>query len=353
MAQKKIAIVIENAFGYAGTENMCNFMSECLGKDNEVTIYSLKGQGPAFYPFKRVVNIVSLHSSRFKIPSLIKQLKYENYDVIFLISMGKLSVYFYFFAPKRFIKNKVISCEHVSLHSFSKLKRIVKVASLKAYKKVVVLTKRDLSCMVANDINAVQISNPLHYNNFERREYGCNFVAIGRLEKQKGYDRMLRIWGKFKKENPKAQLFIAGEGSMMNPLQQLARDLKIDSSVHFLGQIKNVDELYKKYDVLIMTSYYEGMPLALLEAKSWAMPVIAFNCPTGPQEIITDGVDGFLIDDGDCNTFIHKMQAMNDSNIYYNLSKNTKQTAINFSKEKVNEEWKRLIKLSLNEGHND
>lgn len=74
-----------------------------------------------------------------------------------------------------------------------------------------------------------------------------------------------------------------------------------------------------------MTSIYEGLPLVLLEAKAWGVPVIAYDCPTGPREIIENGKDGFLIESGDHLGYIQKLNELaNDDELYYSFSRNTK-----------------------------
>lgn len=93
---KKIVLVIKDAYSYAGTENICNFMSECLGETHEVTIYSLEGSGKTFYPFEHVKQIVSFEGQSNPIKSAVARIHEEGFDTVFLISMGRLSVMFAF-----------------------------------------------------------------------------------------------------------------------------------------------------------------------------------------------------------------------------------------------------------------
>ena len=99
--------------------------------------------------------------------------------------------------------------------------------------------------------------------------------------------------------------------------------------------------LYKECDILLMTSRYEGLPMVLLEAKSWSMPVIAFDCPTGPREIISNDVDGFLASDS--ATFLNALRSYTNDETYFRMSRNTEQTAVDFSEEKIAKLWLSLI----------
>jgi glycosyltransferase involved in cell wall biosynthesis len=84
-------------------------------------------------------------------------------------------------------------------------------------------------------------------------------------------------------------------GLLRQQLSELIKNYNIEDTVTLLGKVKDIDKYYAQSDMLLMTSRYEGLPLVLLEAKSWSLPVIAYDCPTGPREIIENDIDGFLI----------------------------------------------------------
>ena len=130
----KIGLFIENAFSYAGTENVCNFMCEVYGKDNIVDVLSLGGEGEMFYPFQAARNIYSAAKERHPRRALFNKISVEKYDYIFVIGMGRLSVEFAMLANlllSKSVRNKTkfIACEHVALGSFSKSKRLLKIFS--------------------------------------------------------------------------------------------------------------------------------------------------------------------------------------------------------------------------------
>ncbi|HDJ0284846.1 TPA: glycosyltransferase, partial [Escherichia coli] len=339
-----IAIVIYDAYGYAGTENVANFMSECFSTKHKVTVFSLEGSGKTFYPFHNVINIISLSGFRFKMFRLMSLMKKEKYDAVFVISMGKLSVLYSLYSFLTGLTSRSIACEHIALSSFPKPIKFLKFIFLRRFERVVVLTKTDEIKYINHKIRAVHIPNPLNYNHFMRNSRSNIYLAVGRLEQQKGFDRLLKIWCTFYKNNESAKLFIAGEGSQKDKLHCLCKELQISQSVIFLGKVDNIDRYYKKADVLLMTSYYEGMPLVLLEAKSWSLPVIAYDCPTGPREIIANNIDGFLIPDNDHELFISKMiELTSNDTLYYEFCKNTAITSRSFNANAACQKWNNLI----------
>jgi len=346
MENKKSAIVIDNAFLYAGTENICNFMTECISKNSNIDILSVKGTGKPFYSFSGVNQILTFNDSKHPVFDIVKKIKKEQYNSVFIISMGRLSFEFMlclmFFKKNSF--TKLIACEHVSFQSFNFLIKKMKLWALKKYDKVVVLTELDKNYFLSKKINAIKILNPINYRNHIKNKKFRKALAIGRLSRQKGFDILLSIWKDFINNNPGWVLDIAGDGECLEELKLQCQKLNISDSVSFLGKIQDVSSLYKYSDMFLMTSRYEGLPLVLLEAKSWSLPCIAFDCPTGPREIIVDNKDGFLIEMSDYYSYLEKMNKLaNDFDLLREFSYNTKLTYKKFSNDAICSQWLELI----------
>lgn len=343
---KKIVLVIKDAYSYAGTENICNFMSECLGETHNVTIYSLEGSGKTFYPFEQVKEIVSFEGHSNPIKSIVKRIHDEAFDSVFLISMGRLSVMFAFWSllsgkKKRF---KAYACEHIAINSFSKPIKLLKYLLLRYYDQVIVLTDKDHQVFSRWRIPSKQIPNPVVYKAFERKTRSRQALAVGRLDHQKGFDLLLDIWRDFVQTHPEWTLAIAGDGELRQQLEEQAAALGITGSVKFVGRVSNINDYYRDSDMALMTSRYEGLPLVLLEAKSWSLPVVAYDCPTGPQEIINQGEDGFLVPMNDKTTFLARMdQLASDDALFYTMSQNTKTTALKFDGKQIKQSWLALV----------
>ena len=123
-------------------------------------------------------------------------------------------------------------------------------------------------------------------------------LAVGRLQAQKGFDLLLRAWQTVAKQLPEARLRIVGGGPLGGELAALARTLGIEASVEFAAPTDRIESLYREAAVFVLSSRYEGMPLALLEAQALGVPAVAFDCPTGPREILSEAT-GVLVPSGD------------------------------------------------------
>ncbi|MBF7074876.1 glycosyltransferase [Glaciecola sp. MH2013] len=134
------------------------------------------------------------------------------------------------------------------------------------------------------------------------------FVAIGRLEQQKGFDLLLQAYALALKANAQLPLLVVvGDGSQKNQLLTLSKTLNIDHAVVFTGFVPNPYYILSKACCFVLSSRHEGMPTVLIEALSLNIPSIAFACPTGPAEIIQHKVNGYLLNNGDIHALSQAM----------------------------------------------
>jgi glycosyltransferase involved in cell wall biosynthesis len=112
-------------------------------------------------------------------------------------------------------------------------------------------------------------------------------LAVGRHVAQKGFDLLLRAWADVMRCLPDARLRIVGDGPLRAEHEALAAQLGVMASVEWLAPTPQIERLYREAAVFVLPSRYEGMPLALLEAQALGVPAVAFDCQTGPAEILT------------------------------------------------------------------
>lgn len=124
--------------------------------------------------------------------------------------------------------------------------------------------------------------------------------AVGRLDVQKGFQDLLRAAATVLKSFPDALFVIVGEGPYRSELEQLARNLQIEQNVHFTGQRQDMPEVYASFDVFVLPSFVEAMPLTILEAMAAARPVIATRVGAIP-DVVTDGQAGLLVAPGEAS----------------------------------------------------
>ncbi len=120
-------------------------------------------------------------------------------------------------------------------------------------------------------------------------------IAIGRLEKQKGFDLLIEAFARITEKHPDWRLKILGEGSQRNALGDQIRSLGLDQSVELCGWVESPDAWLRKAEFFVLSSRYEGFPNALLEAMAAGVPAVSFACDSGPSEIIRHEIDGLLV----------------------------------------------------------
>lgn len=133
---------------------------------------------------------------------------------------------------------------------------------------------------------------------------------MGRYEYQKGYDRLINAWALIAKQVPDWTLHIFGEGSLRPVLTKQIYDLNLEKSVFLDGATNNVGKELSESSIVAFTSNYEGFPMAIVEVESAGLPVVSFDAPCGPKDIIRDGEDGFLVKNGDIEDFGKKLLSL-------------------------------------------
>ncbi len=139
-----------------------------------------------------------------------------------------------------------------------------------------------------------------------------NVIFVGRFSPQKDIDSLLKIWKIVYNTHPQWHLWIVGGfGECQDRLMKEINDIQANIDVY--SPTSNIFEMYCKSSILLLTSVYESFGLVLPEAMSCGLPVIAFDCPYGPRDIIHDGVDGFLVGNRDVNLFAEKVRLLMDN----------------------------------------
>lgn len=167
-------------------------------------------------------------------------------------------------------------------------------------------------------------------------------VAVGRLVRQKGFDRLLQAWRRVCEDYPDWRLLIIGAGPEENELKSLADTLDVQYCVQFVAPVQGLYAVYRHAQVYAMSSRAEGFPMVLLEAMAAGLPAVSFAC-TGPDVIIRDGVDGFLVKQNHTDRLAEKLaELMKDDALRASFSAGAQQVVERFSLEDYIDAYEKL-----------
>lgn len=174
---------------------------------------------------------------------------------------------------------------------------------------------------------------------------GSYWIAVGRLAEQKNYPMMLRAFRSVVDELPEEQLRIYGEGDWHERLQEMSEELGLAGNVTFCGATRDVAGVLAGAKGFLLTSDYEGMPNALMEALAMGVPCVSTDCPCGgPAGLIEDGVNGFLIRVGDADGMAKAVIRLSeDSEERQRIGAEARSRALDFKPERVFPRWHELL----------
>ncbi len=218
------------------------------------------------------------------------------------------------------------------------------VKKLKKLDRLVVLTEKSKASWPELS-NVEVIPDPLPFQVDAKSDlHAKRIITIGRYAYQKGYDMLLRVWAEIEKKYPDWQLAIYGMGDQDSLWNQM-RELGIDADSCLLnGPVNDVIKEYQNSSVFVLPSRFEGFGLVIIEAMSCGVPVVAFNCPMGPDEIISDGEDGFLVPVGDIRALAEKLQTlMQNQELRMKFSETAYRNSGRYRIDKISNQWIQLF----------
>ena len=172
-------------------------------------------------------------------------------------------------------------------------------------------------------------------------------LAAGRLEPQKGFVYLIEAFGQLRGAGEDWGLVILGEGLERAALESRVRALGLQRRVFLPGLAGNMNDWYKRASLFVLSSLYEGFPVALLEAMAAGVPVVSFDCDSGPREMIRHGVDGVLVPVGDVTALAKAMGAlMSDERLRAEMAGRAIAVRERFSKERVLALWDEEFKAA-------
>ncbi|MDG4953476.1 glycosyltransferase family 4 protein [Actinobacillus equuli] len=345
----KILFIVNGLSEMAGTERvvclLANLFSQDLGY--EITIVNRKTDGDSVaYTLNNsiVVHRFSGNYLQFYL-KLNKFIKEEYFDHILVHNMGKLALLCSLL--KIPLNTKLCSLEHSSFISRPLWIRILSKILYKKFYNVISLTKADEKCYKKYNCNVITINNISPYsveiNNLEYDIFSKKIIAIGRLVHEKNFMALLKAWSLIFRKYPEWTLEIYGKGEEEILLNDY---IKINHmyNVKLCGIRDNLSSVYADAAFLVMTSRYEGLGLVLIEAQSFHIPLIAFDCPYGPATVIEHNRNGLLVQNQNIEQLALAMESLILSpEKRLTFSENSKVVSKKYQKEHILSCWKDYV----------
>ena len=253
------------------------------------------------------------------------------------------------------IPTKVVLCDHTNSitdnREFSQ--RVQRYVGTKLADKIITLTLEDRRNYISKyGISEDKIAYIYNWkenllSNVTYNNESTKLVTVGRFDNQKGYDYLVQVAKKVlsKKSDWTWEIYGSGNQDEVDKIRELIKENDLQDKLFIKGLEKNQDLIYGDKGIYVMTSRYEGLPLVLLEAQQYNLPIVSFSCPTGPSEIVENGINGYLIDCYDIDEMSKRLlELMNDKEIRNRFSSHAKDNVDKFDKNMILNQWIELIK---------
>lgn len=214
---------------------------------------------------------------------------------------------------------------------------------------VVTLTENDRLQLKKINKSTFKVKNPLTVRpssvsgRSDRR-----ILGVGRLVSQKGFDLLLKAFALVCEDYPDWSLDLVGDGPERENLEALAQRLGVSDKVFFHGAQSNVGRFYERASIFVLSSRFEGFGLVITEAQAYGVPVVAFDCPRGPSEIITNGSNGLLVKAEDVDGLAGAItKLIRDPGLADRIAAQGLSTVQEYSPESVLEQWVKILNAHL------
>ncbi|MFQ2612967.1 glycosyltransferase family 4 protein [Aeromonas caviae] len=361
----KICFFIGNLNNTGGTERVSTVIaSELQRRGYQIHMLSLQCGDKPFFELADGIHVSQLFTTMgrgmLRLPlAVVKLRRYlQQHQIDILIDVESMLA-LYAFPAVVGLNVRHICWEHFFYHNdLGKwARRLARKLAARFADDVITLTERDKQLWLANTTckatitaipNPVTIELPTSINPHKEKL----FLAVGRLTHIKGFDLLLHAWAQVSPIHPEWRLRIVGDGEDKAMLEQLRRELNIEASTEFASKTNNISVHYQQAAFFVMSSRFEGLPLVLIEAQAYGLPIVSFDCDTGPAEIIKHGETGWLCMAGNVTSLgelmVQAIVAGKDINIpesqWNELSEASIHNAQRFALEQIIKRWQELLR---------
>lgn len=357
----KITIFIGGLSGGGAERVACNLANHLSEQNHEITMLTMSDTETAYGLNDAVKrrSLISRKERKNKIKSNIlryirlrRYVKNEDCDCYIVMLPITICLLLHF---RRLSKAPMIASERCNPYIFSKLKRTMVRHYAKRADAWVFQTEDAAKWYEGIAKESIVIPNAINPA-FIREPYGGerekSIVAAGRLSQQKNFKLLIEAFANVSKDYPEYDLKIFGKGPKEQELREFASEKGVSGKVRFMGYVDDMPEQLEKASMFVLSSDFEGMPNALMEAMALGLPCVSTDCPVGgPRFLIRDGENGLLVPVGDKEKMIEAMRrVLKDAEIAKTLGSNARSVANELGPAEIYGKWETFINQIIKEG---
>lgn len=343
---KLLLVVNDYCLGGGGERVATNIADHYIEYGWDVTLLSFVKQRTAKLESKASKDSLNCCKNKIlsKIQAVFRLNKYLNsYQPDYVLAIGSYPSTVLGLTKMKGVKK--IGSEHSHYYNTHWIWNYLRGYAYPNLDAISVLTSHDLPILAELNKKTVRIPNASSFSIEQVSDQRCcKAVAIGRFDEYKCFGDLIDIFADFCQYNKDWTLDIIGSGPLESELRAQITRLDLCDRISILPYTNNIEDVYKCSSILLSTSIREGLPMTMIEAQSKGLPIISYDCLTGPADIILDGRNGYLVPIGDKHKFLECLLDLAiDNNKRDEMSKNSIFDSERFAPSTVYSMWDNLF----------
>lgn len=349
----KLLYITNGITGIGGLERVlsvkASYLADNLGYDICIVSLNEKAKEP-FYKFSpkivfRSIDVIKKKSQYFLgIRRIVKEFAPE---VISVCDDGLKG----FFVPlwiggkAKIIYERHVSKDMVTHGKSPNLKQKVSLLFMnigsRLYDRFIVLTNDNKQQWRSKNVEVIPNPLPFYPDSVSELD-NKRIISVGKVSVQKGYERLSEAWKLIKHEYPDWSIDIYGSVSNNSKLSEIIKE----AAIQINNPVKNIQNEYLTSSIYVLPSRFEGFGMVLIEAMACGVPCVAFDCRCGPRDIIKDGEDGFLVENGDIKQFAKQLSVLiEDEQLRKKMGRNARRNIQRYDVSIIANKWDELFKI--------
>lgn len=360
--KKKILIYFNSLKPSGGIERVIATLANKFCEQYDVTIL-VKDESESFYKLNEKIHLISLENElRFNMNSKLSRIfsalnsVIENRKALSIFLKNNSFDYYYIAHPLNALefhfahginKKDTIISEHGAPDAYNVIYKVIKKWLYPKAKQYVVPTTSDTKYYLTKKFPAIYLPHFKSDLLYERASLKKNIALnIGRFTQVKQQIKLLRIWSSLVNENKIKdwKLFLVGVGELKEEFESYIKEHKLQDFVFIFPPRQDVEYYYKEASLFLLTSKTEGFGMVLLEAISFGLPCISFDCPSGPRDIIKNNKNGYLVELDDEKEFEDSvLKFIEEPDLKNRMSEESFVMSKTWDDEKLLQEWYNIL----------